>query len=131
MRRGFPWWRRSIGSRTALSSRMPLLFDGDCRFCTGAIAWLRRRFDPAAESVPWQEMDLAVLGVSEDACRQAVQWVEHGTRASGADAIAAWLRTARRLRPVVRLIPLGLPLGRLLYPVVARNRRRLGTLVRR
>ena len=110
---------------------MPLLFDGDCDFCTGAIAWLRRRFDPAAASEPWQEADLAALGVSEDACRQAVQWAGEGTRASGADAIAAWLRTARRLRPVVRLIPLGLPLGRLLYPVVARNRRRLGTMVRR
>ena len=80
MRRGFPWWWRSIGSGTALSSRMPLLFDGDCGFCTGAIAWLRRRFDPAAASEPWQEADLAALGVSEEACRQAVQWVGNGTR---------------------------------------------------
>jgi len=109
---------------------MPLLYDGDCRFCTAAILWMRRRFDPAAESVPWQEADLAALGIGAEECRRAVQWVGDG-RASGADAIAAWVRTARRLRPVVRIIPLGLPLGRLVYPVVARNRGRLGTMVRR
>ena len=109
---------------------MPLLFDGDCAFCTSAVAWMRRRFEPAAESLPWQEADLAALGVTEEECRKAVQWAGNG-RASGADAVAAWLETARRLRPVVRLIPLGLPLGRALYPIVARNRRRLGTMVRR
>jgi len=59
-----------------------------------------------------------------------VQWVDGELRLSGADAIAAWLRSARRLRPLVRLMPLGLPLGRLLYPVVARNRSRLSRLLR-
>jgi len=97
---------------------MPLLYDGECGFCTAGIGWLRRRFDPEAESVPAENLD-------------AVQWVEGGVRASGADAVAAWLRTSRRLRPIVRLIPLGLPLGRRLYPVVARNRGALGTMVRR
>jgi len=60
-----------------------------------------------------------------------VEWVDGDVRLSGADAVAAWLRTARRLRPVVRVMPIGLPLGRLLYPVLARNRRRLGSMVRR
>ena len=96
---------------------MPLLYDGECRFCTDAIAWMRRRFDPAAESAPAQGLD-------------AVQWVDGDVRLSGADAVAAWLRTSRRLRPLVRLIPLGLPLGRLLYPVVAQNRRRIGRILR-
>jgi len=110
---------------------MPLLYDGDCRFCTGAIAWMARRFDPVAESVPWQEADLATLGVTVEEAKQAVQWSEGGERASGADAIASWLRTARRLRPVVWLFPVGLPLGRLLYPVLARNRSRISTMVSR
>ena len=96
---------------------MHLLYDGDCGFCTASVAWMRRRFDPAAESVPAQDLD-------------AVQWVDGELRLSGADAIAAWLRSARRLRPLVRLMPLGLPLGRLLYPVVARNRSRLSRLLR-
>ena len=95
---------------------MPLLYDGDCRFCTAGIAWMRRRFDPAAESLPAEGLD-------------AVQWVDGDVRASGADAVAAWLRTSRRLRPVVRLIPLGLPLGRLLYPLLARNRGRIGRIM--
>jgi predicted DCC family thiol-disulfide oxidoreductase YuxK len=98
---------------------MPLLYDGDCAFCTAAIGWMRRRFDPAAATVAVRSGEL-----------DAVQWVDGDVRASGADAIAAWLRSARRLRPVVRLIPLGLPLGRLLYPVVARHRRRLSRIVR-
>jgi predicted DCC family thiol-disulfide oxidoreductase YuxK len=98
---------------------MPLLYDGDCRFCTHAIAWLARRFDPEAETVPLKSGEL-----------DAVQWVDGDVRASGADAIAAWLRTARKLRLLVRLMPAGLPLGRLLYPVVARNRGRLSRLLR-
>jgi predicted DCC family thiol-disulfide oxidoreductase YuxK len=98
---------------------MPLLYDGDCAFCTAAIGWMRRRFDPAAATVAVRSGEL-----------DAVQWVDGDVRVSGADAIAAWLRSARRLRPVVRLIPLGLPLGRLLYPVVARHRRRLSRIVR-
>jgi predicted DCC family thiol-disulfide oxidoreductase YuxK len=97
---------------------MPLLYDGECRFCVAGIGWLRRRFDPAAPSVPAEDLD-------------AVEWVDGDVRLSGADAVAAWLRTARRLRPVVRVMPIGLPLGRLLYPVLARNRRRLGSMVRR
>jgi predicted DCC family thiol-disulfide oxidoreductase YuxK len=96
---------------------MPLLYDGDCRFCTDSIAWLRRRFDPAAESVPAEGLD-------------AVTWVDGDVRLSGADAVAAWLRTSTRLRLLVRLIPIGLPLGRLLYPVVARNRGRIARIMR-
>jgi predicted DCC family thiol-disulfide oxidoreductase YuxK len=98
---------------------MPLLYDGDCVFCTAAIGWMRRRFDPEGETVPVRSGEL-----------DAVQWVDGDVRETGADAIAAWLRSARRLRPLVRLIPAGLPLGRLLYPVVARNRGRMSRLFR-
>ncbi|MBV8064133.1 MAG: DUF393 domain-containing protein [Actinobacteria bacterium] len=97
---------------------MGLRYDGDCRFCVAGIGWLRRRFDPAAASETAK--DLA-----------AVEWVDGERRASGADAVAAWLRTARRNRWILPLIPIGLPLGRRLYPVVARNRGRLSTIVRR
>lgn len=87
-------------------------------------------FAPAAGTVPWQEADLASLGLGEEQCRTAVQWSNGRSVASGADAVAAWLRTARRNRWLVPLIPFGLPLARLLYPVVARNRGRLSRLVR-
>ncbi len=97
---------------------MALLYDGDCRFCTAGIGWLRRRFDPAAGSEPADDLS-------------AVEWVEGDRRASGADAVGAWLRTARRNRWIVPLVPVGLPLARLLYPVLARNRGRLSTIVRR
>jgi predicted DCC family thiol-disulfide oxidoreductase YuxK len=107
-----------------------LVLDGDCRFCRAAVARLERWFEPRAGSVPWQSADLAALGLTEAECREAVQWSEGGRTAAGADAVAAWLATARRHRRLVRLFPLGLPLGRLLYPVVARNRGRLSRLLR-
>ncbi len=97
---------------------MGLLYDGDCRFCVAGIGWLRRRFDPAAGSDAAKDLT-------------AVQWVDGDRRSSGADAVGAWLRTSRRNRWIVPLIPMGLPLGRLLYPVLARNRGRLSTIVRR
>jgi predicted DCC family thiol-disulfide oxidoreductase YuxK len=97
---------------------MPLLYDGECGFCTDSIAWMRRRFEPTADAVPARDLD-------------AVRWEDGGERASGADAIAAWLRTSRRRRLLVRLLPLGLPLGRRLYPVIARNRGMLGSMLRR
>jgi len=110
---------------------MPLLFDGDCGFCTDGVALLRRWFAPRAASIPYQEADLDALGVAENECEQAVQWVGAGMRASGADAIAAWLATACRRRPLLRLITVGLPLGRALYPTVVRNRGSLGRMMRR
>lgn len=97
---------------------MVLLFDGECRFCTDGIGWLQRRFDPAAPS-------MAATGDLD-----AVEWVGGDVRLTGADAVAAWLRTARRLRPLTWFFPVGLPLGRLVYPVVARNRGRISRLWR-
>src|SRR3954447_18053514 len=131
MQRGVPWKRRSIGSSAIVGSydRPVLVYDGDCRFCTTAVEWLRRRFEPAAGEVPWQSADIAQLGLTEAQCREAVQWSAGGVTASGADAVVAWLGTARRHAWFVRLLRLELPLGRLLYPIVARNRGRLSRLL--
>jgi len=94
-----------------------LLYDGDCRFCVAGIQLLERWFRPAAPAAPSdEELD-------------AVEWRADGERASGADAIAAWLRTSMRLRALIRVMPVFLPLGRALYPVVARNRGRLSRLL--
>ncbi|HVH51155.1 MAG TPA: DCC1-like thiol-disulfide oxidoreductase family protein [Gaiellaceae bacterium] len=94
-----------------------LVYDGDCGFCTRGIALLARWFRPTAPAAPAEgKLD-------------AVEWIGAGERLAGADAIAAWLRTGRRLRPLIALIPVGLPVGRIVYPVVARNRGRISRLL--
>jgi predicted DCC family thiol-disulfide oxidoreductase YuxK len=108
-----------------------LVYDGDCGFCVAAISRLSRWFEPRAPSEPWQSADLEALGLTEEECRAAVQWVSDGRHVSGADAVSAWLRTGRRLTWLTAFFPPLLPLGRLVYPVVARNRSALSRLLRR
>lgn len=55
---------------------------------------------------PWQRLDLKALGLTEDRCRTAVQWVgEDGQVASGHVAVAAALRAGHHVwRPVGALL---------------------------
>ena len=90
------------------ASRPVLVFDGDCGFCTTCARFLTRWVvDDRRTSVePWQRLDLAELGLTQDQCRAAVQWVAaNGQVASGHVAIAAVLRTGHRIgRPVGALL---------------------------
>jgi predicted DCC family thiol-disulfide oxidoreductase YuxK len=105
------------------------LFDGDCGFCSASAQVLRRYVRPDAAIVAWQRADLAALGVTEEACTAAVQWIEPGRLPlAGPYAIAAALRAGRPFcRPFG--VVLGLrPVAALAWPVyrwVARNRHRL------
>jgi predicted DCC family thiol-disulfide oxidoreductase YuxK len=84
----------------SLNAPLPILvFDGDCGFCTTSARFLsrwvlRRRPTAVTPSVqPWQQLDLADLGLTQDQCTAAVQWVgASGQVASGHKAIAAALR---------------------------------------
>lgn len=74
------------------ADRPVLVFDGDCGFCT---TWARRwqRWSGLAHVEPWQFLDLADLGLTEEACNSAVQWVgEHGEVLAGEYAVIAALR---------------------------------------
>ncbi|MEI2650863.1 MAG: hypothetical protein V9G12_01575 [Microthrixaceae bacterium] len=51
-----------------------LLFDGDCAFCTASVNELLTSAPRAQRSSPWQQADLATLGVSEWACQESIQW---------------------------------------------------------
>ncbi|MEP7191954.1 MAG: DUF393 domain-containing protein [Actinomycetota bacterium] len=89
-----------------------LVFDGECGFCTTSarflVRWVvRGRSSPAEPSVePWQQLDLAELGLTPDQCRTAVQWVgENGEVASGHEAIAGVLRAGHPgWRPIGALL---------------------------
>jgi predicted DCC family thiol-disulfide oxidoreductase YuxK len=74
------------------AARPLLVFDGDCGFCT---TWARRwqRWSGLEHVEPWQFLDLAPLGLTEEQCSTAVQWVaDDGTVASAEDAVIAALR---------------------------------------
>ncbi|MDQ1537052.1 MAG: hypothetical protein QOE58_1445 [Actinomycetota bacterium] len=91
------------------STALPLLiFDGDCGFCTTCARFLARRVvDSGSVSVvPWQQLDLAQLGLTPDQCTAAVQWVGgSGQLASGHAAVAASLRAGHLVwRPLGRLL---------------------------
>jgi predicted DCC family thiol-disulfide oxidoreductase YuxK len=85
-----------------------LIFDGDCGFCTTsarfATRWVDRRRRYAI--APWQDLDLARLGLTEQDCIAAAQFVRpDGSVVSGHRAIAeGLLRGAPAWRPLGRLL---------------------------
>jgi len=91
-----------------MPGRSVLVFDGDCGFCTSSARFLQRRVvrDGTTRIAPWQRLDLDELGLTEDQCRAAVQWVGgDGQVASGHAAIAATLRAGHSVwRPVGALL---------------------------
>jgi predicted DCC family thiol-disulfide oxidoreductase YuxK len=72
--------------------RPVLLYDGDCSFCTLSARWVERRLPVVPDLQPWQQADLAGLGVAEAEAMHSVQWVEPSGRVtSGAAAVARLL----------------------------------------
>lgn len=110
-----------------------LIYDGGCGFCTRSARWIERRFRPGspARVAPWQEVDLAALGLTEADVRAAAWWVdEGGRRRRGHAAIAAGLRACRggwRAVGAVLALPLVSTLAGAVYAWVARNRHRIPT----
>ena len=106
-----------------------LVYDGDCAFCTRAVAFALRQMKVACRAVPWQQADLAALGLTPEEAAKAVWWVERGAgMVSGHRAVAAALRHGRTAaRPVGRLLdaPGVAGVAAAAYDLVARNRHRL------
>ncbi len=105
------------------------LYDGDCAFCSSCARFISRRLATNAQVLPWQTVDIFPLGVTEQQCDTAVQWIGRDRRVfSGARAIAELLLDAGSLwRPMGRLLRLRpvLWLAEPLYRWVARNRHRM------
>ena len=105
-----------------------LVYDGDCAFCTSS-AELLARIAPAAATVAWQQIDLAELGLTEEAASAAVQWVAlDGTIRSGHEAVAAALGSAGGIWTLagrVLLAPGISPIAGAGYRLIANNRHRL------
>lgn len=106
-----------------------LIYDGDCGFCRSCAAWIAPRLPKGVRTAPYQELDLAELGVSEQAAAAAVLWVEgRGAHWTGHAAVGKALAAAGGCwAPLGRALttwPVSLP-ARLGYALVARNRHRL------
>jgi predicted DCC family thiol-disulfide oxidoreductase YuxK len=105
-----------------------LVFDGDCAFCTASASFTSRWIQPRAQIVPWQQLDLASLGLTAAACADAIQWVSGGEVLAGPAAAGAALRSGRWFwRPLGWLLRPRF-MHRLMWPVyrlIARNRHRL------
>lgn len=110
------------------TGRPLLIFDGDCAFCTtSARAWQRWLKLPYVE--PWQFLELDELGVTEEQCLQAVQWVDDVGQVTAAEraVIAALLHRggAWGLLGRVMNLPGVRQLAGLIYRIVAKYRHKL------
>ena len=100
-----------------------LVYDADCGFCTRSATWL----DP--DAVPWFSLDLAAVGVTQEAADANAGWLVDGRiTALGADAIARALRAkggSARVAGWMLAVPGLRGLARLVYPRIAANRHRM------
>lgn len=118
---------------SAAPTPLPILvFDGDCAICSTLARFVERRIrrqDVDFLVAPWQEVDLAELGLTEEQCIEALQWVAPDSRISSAqDAVARTLLTGHLWwRPFGAVIaaPGINRLAGVIYRWVAQNRHRL------
>lgn len=115
-----------------MERRPVLVYDGECGACAAAAGWAAAGWHGTAAAVPWQELGadgLAELGLTAEAARAAVQWVDApGRPRAGHLAVAGALRAGRgprRLAGTLLLLPPVRWFAAVTYPVVARHRHRL------
>lgn len=106
-----------------------LIYDGDCAFCLRSVELAKRLFGRYPVIMSWQQADLVALGLTQEQCESALQFVdERGRVGSGEVAVARLLIFAGKGWQVLGrliLIPGIRHVCGLLYRWVARNRHRL------
>lgn len=75
-------------------ARHAIIYDGGCDFCVCVANWLSRQMDATVDVVPSTPENLERFDVSREAAERALQWISGNNRASGASAVAAWLRAS-------------------------------------
>lgn len=105
-----------------------LVFDGDCAFCTKCVGLIPKRAAAQLVIVPWQFADLGALGLTQQQCVTALQFVDDGKTVSAHLAVAEVLkRSGPLLKPVgwVMTVPPISWVAAVVYRAVAANRQRL------
>lgn len=105
------------------------LYDADCGVCERGAQRMRARFAPPVLMQPWQQADLAALGVSVDECLRSPVFVhDDGTHAIGiASMLAMMATTGERGRRRARMLGARAlqPLLERAFACFYRNRHRL------
>lgn len=123
--------RETSAAARAVCVRPTLVFDGDCGFCTASVHVLETWCRPAVRFAPWQALDLAAHGLTEQQVNKSVQWLPISADApirSGAAAVAqVLLRSRPPWRPIgaLMLVPPISWLAAGAYHLISANRYRL------
>ena len=104
------------------------IFDGDCAFCSSAARVFRKMIKDQVPIRPYQKLDLASLGLSEELTSKAVYYVRDGKYFVAAGAIAQLFIDSKTLWSVAGYL-LRVPginhLAERVYYWIAKNRHRL------
>ena len=114
---------------------LQLVTDGNCAFCQACAQWLQRHFPGDWVNTPNQSIDLKLIGISEDQANSKVWYItgsgEDLNRYSGSQAVAKLLldQPKRWIKPlaVLAFIPVTKQIAQLLYFLISKNRKNLGT----
>ena len=105
-----------------MENKVIVIYDGECAFCESSIKWIEQRLD--VDSKPFQQADLAKLGLTYEQCSKAVHVVAGDKVLVGAAAIA-YLLKARGNHALSLLITTSGPFGRFGYRWVSLHRNSL------
>ena len=112
-----------------MAAKIPvLIFDGDCAFCSSSARVLRKMTRDTISVTPYQYIDLAELGLSQNQTSKAVYYVTQTETLSAAKAIAKCLmdsKTPWTVAGFLMNIPVVISVAELVYAWVAKNRHRL------
>ena len=105
-----------------MNKHIVVIYDGQCQFCQSSIDWIEQKL--VVDSKPFQQADLAKLGLTYEQCSKAVLVVAGDKVLVGAAAIA-YLLKARGNHALSLLITTSGPFGRFGYRWVSLHRNSL------
>ena len=115
--------------------RHQLVTDGNCGFCQASAKWLLHHFPGDWVNTPNHSVDLEAIGITEAEANSKVWYIggsgEHLKRYGGSQAVAKLLLDQPKawIKPLAALafVPIAKQIAELLYLLISKNRKYLGT----
>lgn len=112
-----------------------LVTDGDCGFCQACAKWLLQRFPGDWVNTPNQSIDLKLIGLTQVQANSKVWYItgssENFKRYGGSQAVAKLLleqpKKWIKLLAFLAFVPVTKQISELLYLLISKNRKHLGT----